>query len=503
MIQVEMLIILDGFGYRKEKDGNAIANANMKTWKMLQKKYPHTLLRASGSAVGLPDGFMGNSEVGHTCIGAGRVVRTSFCKLHDSIDDKTFFKNKLLIEKFKILKEKNKSLHLMGLLSDSGVHAHIDHLFALIRLAKQEGLKKVFIHAFLDGRDTPPKSAKKYLQLLQSVCEKEKCGKIGSVHGRFYAMDRDENWDRIKKSYDVLCGKTESKNGVRSWSDVIEDNYKKNITDEFIEPTLLIKDGIVSKDDGIVFYNFRPDRAWQITKSFLENNKLSFFISTTRYKKEFEKFNNDVLFERMEIKNTLLDVIAKKKPVFTIAETEKYAHVTYFFRGKVEKKLSNETRVLVPSKKVKSYVDHPEMSAPEITKKIIESLKTKKSCFYLVNFANCDMVGHSGDFDATVKACQCLDEQLAILYKEVVEKLGGTIFLTGDHGNAEENKTSHTTNPVPFIVINKSLEGEHRLFENQDFSVRYGVSQVAPTILKYIGLEIPEEMEKESIDFLM
>lgn len=496
-----MLLIFDGFGYRHETAGNAIAAAKMPTWKSILKKYPHTLLQASGRAVGLPDGFMGNSEVGHLCIGAGRVIKTLLCKFNDSIHDGTFFKNQVLRDAFSELVKKDAALHLIGLLSDAGVHSHEDHFFAIIKLAKQVGVKKIYIHPFLDGRDTPPQSAKIYLDRLQK--KMGDAGKIASIHGRFYAMDRDKNWDRTQKSYDVICGKAEVKAG-KSWEVVVDESYKNGIYDEFIEPTLLEPEGVVRDDDLVFFVNFRPDRAKQLTSCFLSDNKK--LISTVRYDASFE---NGILFEDEEIKNTLLDEIAHQsdKTVFIIAETEKYAHVTYFFRGKVDREEPNEQRVLVPSKKVKTYVDIPEMSAEQITQKIVESLSALPRDFYLVNYANCDMVGHSGDFDAVVKACECLDKQLAILHEEVVEKRGGTIFLTGDHGNAEEmdkkTQTSHTTNPVPFVVIGNNIENisvvEGEAFPDGgfDFVPRHGLSYISPTILRFLGLSVPVQMKEK------
>ena len=513
MIQKEngtptMLLILDGFGYRKEKGGNAIVAANMPNWQNLVKNYPNLLLKASGKAVGLLEGYMGNSEVGHTCMGSGRIVKTVLVKFHEAIENKTFFKNKLLIKNFEILKKESKSLHLMGLLSDAGVHSHQSHLYALIHLAKQVGLQKVFIHAFLDGRDTPAKSASIFLEKLENLCEKLNCGKIATLSGRFYAMDRDNNWDRTQVCYNILTKK--QNNPEQTWQQVLQNSYKNNITDEFLEPIQLIKNGTIQKNDGVFFFNFRLDRARQLTESFINpefnhfpvknlnptNNTLSFFITTTRYKKEFQKFSNDILFKKEKIKHTLLDKISEQtnKKVFVIAETEKYAHVTYFFRGVVEKRLPNEKYTLIPSIKVKNYVDHPEMSAKKITDEILQSLQTDPAYFYLVNYANPDMVGHSGNFDATIKACECVDKQLGKLYKQIIEKMNGTIFITGDHGNAEETKTSHTQNPVVFMVVNKNLKHpkENVEYEKPEF----GLSNIAPTILKYLGLKVPEEMDK-------
>ncbi|MBU1008064.1 2,3-bisphosphoglycerate-independent phosphoglycerate mutase [Candidatus Dependentiae bacterium] len=520
-VRPTMLLIFDGFGYREERGGNAIAHAAMPTWDMLQRRYPHELLKASGRAVGLPDGFMGNSEVGHMTIGAGRPIMTPLCKFHDSIDNKTFFKNKLLIEKFTQLKETGHALHLLGLLSDAGVHSHDRHIHELLRLAKMVGVKKTFIHAFLDGRDTPPKSAQLYLDRLQKHCDQANYGAIASLHGRFYAMDRDNNWDRVQKSYEVLCGTCHRCFGVgdnidsRMWQEVIHDCYSRGVYDEFIEPVLLSSEDTIREGDGLFFTNFRPDRMRQLTECFLDpsfnkfascgltatNGKLAFVFSTTRYSKSFENFTNTVLFEDEVITPTLLDLITKK--IFIIAETEKYAHVTYFFRGKVDIELALETRVLIPSIKARTYINHPDMSAYEITARIIESLRVDPAYFYLVNYANCDMVGHSGDFEATVKACECLDKQLKVLYEEVVEKLGGTIFLVSDHGNAEEMidlttgrpKTAHTCNPVPFVTICKSLVGDYKKFDQGNFETIHGLSIVSPTILRHLGLRVPEVMK--------
>lgn len=529
MFQVEnsaptMLLIFDGFGYRKELAGNAIAQADMKTWRELLENYPSTFLSASGSAVGLPGNLMGNSEVGHLCIGAGRVLRTPLCKFHEIIDNKSFFSHEHVIKKFEKLKETSGALHLLGLASDAGVHSHEKHMYALIELAKQVGIEKVFLHVFLDGRDTLPKSAEKYLQKLESFCEKNKIGKIASIHGRFYAMDRDDNWDRIQKSYNIICGLSSPAGENRtpensSWRELLQKHYEQNQTEEFFEPKLLCGNGFVKQGDGMFFFNFRPDRAHLLASAFLDpefqefktcdlsvqNKTLEFVFSTTRYRENFKKYNNDVLFEDDDVCNTLLDVISeqtKNNKVFIIAETEKYAHVTYFFRGKRDVQLDNETRVLIPSKKVKSYVETPEMSAPEITQKIVNSLKNNPADFYLANYANCDMVGHSGDFQATVQAALCLDEQLKILIEEIVEKRGGTIFITSDHGNAEEMldiksggvKTSHAINPVPFVIVNKKLKNKVDILSQE----KRGVACVAPTILRALGLKVPEEMEPDA-----
>jgi len=508
-----MLVILDGFGYSKNQKGNAIAHANMPNWNNWLKKYPNRLLKASGEAVGLLPNYMGNSEVGHFTMGSGRITQNPLVKFHKIIEDESFFENEILIKSFEKLKEKNKSLHLMGLLSDSGVHSHTKHLFAFLKLAKQIGLKQVYIHAFLDGRDTPPKSAATYLKQLEEECKKLEIGEIASIHGRYFAMDRDNNWERIQESYKILTTPPTEQFVTKTWQEVLENSYKKNETDEFVSPTLLIKDGILQPEDGMVFYNFRPDRARQLSECFLSPDfnrfkrenfiPLTFFISTTRYKDEFTAFDNIVLFENKEIKNTFFDVLEQnKKTFFIIAETEKYAHVTYFFRGMVDKKFKYETRVLIPSIKAKNYIENPQMSAQKITDKVLNSLQTNPNNFYLINYANPDMVGHSANFKATVKACEFLDKQLKQLYDEIVEKQNGTIFITADHGNAEEMldengnpKSSHTCNPVPFIIISKQNNQSLKLSVNPNL----GISNIAPTILKFMNLNIPKEMNKKTI----
>ena len=502
-----MLIILDGFGISKQKKGNAIMAAKMPTWNQLLKNYPHTTLKASGTSVGLLPGYIGNSEVEHTTIGAGKIVKTVLKKFHESIDNGTIFQNKILLNNLKKIKKDN-ALHLIGLLSDGGVHSHEKHLYALLKLAKKLKIKNVFIHPFLDGRDVAPKSAAKYLKRLDKICKELKCGQIATIHGRFYAMDRDNNWDRTKISYNILT-KQKEKIEFSSWKEALKNSYAKNITDEFFYPTRLLENGFIKKNDGIIFFNFRPDRARQLTESFIDPNfkhfktqklNLKFFITTTRYKEEFKKLKNDILFEKEVIKNTLLDQI--KKDIFVIAETEKYAHVTYFFKGRNEKQSKNETRILIPSIKTKNYINNPEMSAAKITQQIIKSLKTKPAFFYLVNYANPDMVGHSGNFKATVKACEFLDKQLKKLYEIIVEKMDGTMFIISDHGNAEEmidiknNKpiTAHTKNPIPFVFVNKKFKNK-----NLKLKKNMGLCNVAPTILKFLDLKIPGQMEQKTI----
>ena len=611
-----MLVILDGFGYTHNSLGNAVAQAKMPFWNRLTQNYPHTLLRAAGEDVGLLPGYIGNSEVGHLTIGSGRIVESILKKFHDEISNGKFFENKMLINNFnRLLSKTNEpnqpardacppepgegwklvdasaeatserrlepspmgrraALHLIGLLSDGGVHSHESHLYAFLKLAKILGLKNVFIHTILDGRDVAPKSAAIYLNKLESECKKLGCGKIASVSGRFYAMDRDGNWDRTKQCYDMLVGANiaisdnnrfllnygvsptgdgstssprarllngarpepvegcefqESSNTTTTWQTVIDQAYAQGITDEFIKPTLIELNGFIQSGDGIVFFNFRPDRARQLSECFINpnfgkfstkdlygknlcstNHELAFFITTTRYNEDFAKFNNDVLFEREKITNTLLDVFAQQKnppKVFIIAETEKYAHVTYFFHGMQDYQAPNETRVLIQSIKTQNYINYPEMCANDITATVLNSLKTDPADFYLINYANADMVGHSGDFDATIKACECLDKQLEQLYEVFVEKMKGTMFITADHGNAEEKidaatgspLTAHTQNPVPFIFVNKKMQSKQNA--TWPSKPKFGIANIAPTILNFVGLDIPKEMVKQKIEF--
>jgi len=512
------LVILDGFGYKKESHGNAIKHAHMPFWHRLCCHYTTALLQASGDSVGLPKGFMGNSEVGHLTLGAGRVIPSVLKKFQDAIDNHSIASNPVLLKNFETLKKSGGHLHFMGLLSDAGVHAHIKHLEALLSVAAAQGIEKIYIHVFLDGRDTMPQSAAIYLEMLQSFIVKH-CPQaiIASLHGRFYAMDRDKNWDRTQKSYDVLCGQVKHEAHI-SWQEALHESYISGVTDEFVIPILLDSDAIIKSGDGVIFYNLRPDRAAQLTEAFINplfahfhNNicsdtSISFFTTTTRYKEEFRAYANDILFEREFVQETLLDVIAAQKKeasVFIIAETEKYAHVTYFFRGMHDIQLPHEQRILIPSIKVKNYIEHPEMCASHITDAVLKSLNDNQAFFYLINYANADMVGHSGDFDATKKACEVLDIQLKMLYDTLVERIGGTMIITSDHGNAEqkldENNnilTSHTNNPVPFVLVGKGFKKENGCEFSQ---ITHGLCHVAPTILKIMGLSIPSVMCKETI----
>lgn len=502
-MQPTVLVILDGFGYRKEKKYNAIYHANTPHLDHWFAEYPHAILAASGKSVGLLKGYIGNSEVGHLTIGAGRVIPQPVRIISEAIDSGTFFTNSLLIESLKKLKKNNRAVHIIGLLSDAGVHAHEKHIQAFVQAAVQQSIKTIVVHAILDGRDTPPRSAHYYLQRLTDFLTKVGHGVIGSVHGRFYAMDRDKHWQRIEKSYRVLTEMQPLQ--YNSWQEIVAESYAHNITDEFVVPAQLAPGHIIKNGDGVIFCNFRPDRARQLTASFVDSQfnhfptrklDLAFFITPTLYDK---KLNTTVFFPTEQVKNTLKEVLAKEgKTIFSIAETEKYAHVTYFFNGGKEEILSGEIRVLIPSLAIKNYVTHPEMSASTITVKVLTSLQTDPKDFYLINYANADMVAHSGNFEATVKAVSCLDKELALLYAQVVKKMDGTLYIMADHGNAEDMydevsqqpRTAHTTNSVPFIMVRKNLAGISQELPLQQ------LADVAPFVLRNMGLAIPPEMDK-------
>lgn len=478
-----ILIILDGFGYRKEKKYNAIAQAHTPHIDHLLATYPHTLLKASGTAVGLQPNDIGNSEVGHLTIGAGTVVPQPATTIHAAIDDGSFFTNPTLVKKLIELKKTGGTLHVMGLLSDAGVHAHEKHLYSFLKAAQEHGIKNIVVHAFLDGRDTPPQSAQTYLEKLDDYIQHHPGITLGSVTGRFYAMDRDNNWERTDATLQTLT-KPQTKE-KKSWQHVLEQNYAQEIFDEFIPPTQLDYNSTINAADGIIFYNFRPDRARQLTQRLLDL-PLTFFITPVSYN---DGLKTDNLFDKPKVTNTLLDVLHKNnKSVFVIAETEKYAHVTYFFSGGREQPLPNETRVLIPSIPAKNYIDKPCMSAQEITEAVLESLCNNPKDFYLINYANADMVGHSGNLKATIKAIECLDEQLALIHQQVVEKMNGTLYITADHGNAElmfdeqsgQPQTAHTTSPVYFMMIQKEQTVQQLELKQ--------LADIAPFVLNNMGL---------------
>ncbi len=496
------LIILDGFGYRKEKEYNAIAQAQTPHLDGWFAHYPHTLLNASGTAVGLPDAVIGNSEVGHITIGTGRIIEQPITILNNAIADRSFFKNPTLVHALTTLRKTGNALHIMGLLSDGNVHSEARNLYAFIDAAHQHGIKYLYIHPFLDGRDAPPKSARTYLDQLDNALTAFEYGSIGSIHGRFYAMDRDNHWDRTQKSYNVL---TENQDyPPRPWQDVLESQYAQGITDEFIVPTQIDPTSTIQKGDGVIFFNVRPDRARQITACFVDPHFNHFPVkklNLTCFVTPVDFGNNlktNGMYPHTSAKNTLKDVLAHNgKTIFSIAETEKYAHVTYFFNDGREEAERHETRVIIPSLPTQNYLDNPQMSAPQITHAVLESLTTNPGDFYLINYANADMVGHSGDLQATIRAVECLDEQLSKLYEVIVKKMHGTMYITADHGNAEDKydpiskqpRTAHTANPVPFLMIQDGLQPDTKLPLTQ-------LSDVAPWILENMGLSVPEDMGK-------
>ncbi|HJM68509.1 MAG TPA: 2,3-bisphosphoglycerate-independent phosphoglycerate mutase [Candidatus Babeliales bacterium] len=457
------LIILDGYGYAKNSQYNAVTQANTPYLHKWIKEYPHAILKASGSAVGLADGIMGNSEVGHMAIGTGQVQDQPLVILNEMIQSGELNSNQLLIDSYNTLNNTDNALQIIGLLSDAGVHAHIDHMIAFVNNARAKGVKKIYVHAILDGRDTPPKSAFGYLEKLESALRNH--ATLASIHGRFFAMDRDNNWERTAESMEILLSNTDE---VKTWQSQLNQDYSHNITDEFIPPTLLDPQGTIKSGDGVIFCNVRPDRARQLTKQILDTVDLSFFITPVAYD---QKLQTITLIEKTKTDNPLLErLIDKGLSIFSIAETEKYAHITYFFSGGREDKYDEEVRVLIPSIKVKSYADTPCMSAVEITDMVLDSLESNPKDFYLINYANADMVGHSGNFEATKKALECVDEQLGRLYHEIVEQNDGTMYITSDHGNAEvmynekaqQPATAHTANPVPFIMIQKNIDQEDK-----------------------------------------
>ncbi len=496
------LLIMDGFAYNPDDYGNAIRSA--KTPRIHEfAKGPRTLLNASGLAVGLPDGQMGNSEVGHTNIGAGRIVYQMLVKITKDIEDGPFFENPELSAAMDACKEKGTALHLMGLVSPGGVHSHMKHLYALLEMAKRKGLEKVYVHAFLDGRDEPPASGAGYMKETVAKMEEIGIGKIATISGRYYAMDRDNAWDRVEKAYAAMV----YAEGIQTDKDpvgAIEDSYANGVTDEFMLPTVLDKEGMVHQDDSMIFFNFRPDRARQLTRTFADPD----FDRFTRKKGYFPvKFvcmvqydasmpNVTVAYPPADLKMTFGEYVSKcGKTQLHIAETQKYAHVTFFFNGGVEEPYPGEDRILVQSPDVPTFDLKPEMSAYEITDKVVEAIKSDKYDTIILNFANCDMVGHTGVFEAAVAAVEAVDTCVGKVVDAILEQ-GGVAFITADHGNADRMYepdgspfTAHTTNPVPFIVA------------GMDRPLRDGgvLADIAPTMLEAMELEQPEEMTGKSL----
>ncbi|MCX7657353.1 MAG: 2,3-bisphosphoglycerate-independent phosphoglycerate mutase [Oscillospiraceae bacterium] len=496
------LIIMDGFGINNSDYGNAISAAKTPNLDKIFKTCPMTQIGASGMDVGLPDGQMGNSEVGHTNIGAGRIVYQELTRITKSIRDGDFFSKDAFKNAVANCKKNGSALHFMGLLSDGGVHSHNEHLYGLLELAKKEGLSKVYVHCFMDGRDVPPTSGKDFIIQLQNKIAEIGVGKIASVMGRYYAMDRDNRWDRVEKAYSAMV----YGEGVYNENpvDMMEKSYAENVTDEFIVPGVCCKDGRICANDSVVFFNFRPDRAREITRTFVDDSFGGFdrkngrfplyFVCMTQY--DVTMPNVEVAFKPEGLTNTFGEYISKNGLTqLRIAETEKYAHVTFFFNGGVEAPFENEDRALINSPKVPTYDLQPEMSAYLVTDEVVKRIESGKYDVIILNYANCDMVGHTGVFDAAVKAVEAVDACIGRTVDAVLSK-GGAAIITADHGNADKMYeddgspfTAHTTNPVPFVVVGLDCE------------LRQGgvLADIAPTMLKMLGLPQPPEMTGTSI----
>ncbi|MDR2043015.1 MAG: 2,3-bisphosphoglycerate-independent phosphoglycerate mutase [Clostridium sp.] len=503
-----VLMILDGFGLNERIQGNAAAEANTPVLDKLMTEYPFVRGNASGIAVGLPEGQMGNSEVGHLNMGAGRIVYQELTRITKAIQDGDFFENPALLGAAENCKEKNSALHLMGLLSDGGVHSHITHVYGLLELARRNGLQKVFVHCFLDGRDTPPSSGKEYAQALEDEMARLGVGKIATVAGRYYAMDRDNNWNRVELAYRALTKGEglEAPSGVEG----IQASYDRGETDEFVKPTVVTKDGApvatIQDGDSVVFFNFRPDRAREITRAFCDD-ELKGFDRGARKQLTYVCFSDydptiihkEVAFEKVSVTNTFGEWLAANHLTQArIAETEKYAHVTFFFNGGIEKPNEGEDRILVNSPKVATYDLKPEMSAYEVCDKLTEAIRSGKYDVIIINFANPDMVGHTGVEEAAVKAVETVDECVGKTVEAVLET-GGVLFLCADHGNVEqlidyetgEPFTAHTTNQVPFILVNY----------DPAYTLREGgcLADIVPTLIQVMGREQPAEMTGKSL----
>ena len=503
-----VLMILDGYGLNDRVEGNAIKQANTPVMDKLMAEYPYVKGLASGMAVGLPEGQMGNSEVGHLNMGAGRIVYQELTRITKEIQDGDFFKNEALLHAVKNAKENGSALHLFGLLSDGGVHSHITHLFGLLELAKKEGLEKVYVHCFLDGRDTPPQSGKGYVQEITDKLAELGVGKIATVMGRYYAMDRDNRWDRVERAYNAITKGL----GVSAESGVaaVQNSYNNGKNDEFVEPAVVMENGkpvaTVQDGDSVIFFNFRPDRAREITRAFCcddfdgfarEKRIQTTYVCFTDYDETIP--NKEVAFHKVAITNTFGEFLAAHGlKQARIAETEKYAHVTFFFNGGVEEPNEGEDRILVKSPKVATYDLKPEMSAPEVCEKLVGAIKSQKYDVIIINFANPDMVGHTGVQKAAIQAIEVVDGCVGKAV-DAIKEVNGQLFICADHGNAEQlidyetgaPFTAHTTNPVPFILVNA----------DPSYTLREGgcLADIAPTLIELMGMEQPKEMTGKSL----
>ena len=498
------LIVIDGWGHSAAREGNAIALAATPFYDELSEKYPSTLLEAHGSRVGLPAGVMGNSEVGHLNIGSGRVIRMDVSLVDHEIETGEFFRNATLTHAMERARNHRQALHLMGLISDGQVHSSLTHLYALLKMAKDHGLERVYVHCFLDGRDTPPASGANYISQLQRKIDEIGCGEIATIVGRYYAMDRDKRWERTERAYDLLAKAI----GERATDPItaIKQSYERGVTDEFVEPIAMVRSegspvATINSDDSVIFFNFRPDRARQLTRA-LALDQFSEFPVSDRPRVEFvcftmydNTFNLPVAFPPRVHRNVLAEVFGKVcVRNYRLAETEKYAHVTYFFNGGVEQEYPCERRLLVPSPKIATYDLEPEMSAFKVTDKLLRAIDEGDTDVFVINFANPDMVGHTGKLDKTIEACQYVDTCLGWITKRM-RSAGGITLITADHGNAEQMidpltgnpHTAHTTNPVPFHLIDEGSTGA---------KLRSGsaLEDVAPTMLGLLGIEQPEDM---------
>ncbi|WP_099159934.1 2,3-bisphosphoglycerate-independent phosphoglycerate mutase [Virgibacillus ndiopensis] len=501
------LIILDGFGIRDEVMGNAVKQANTPNLDRYWNKYPHNQLQASGEAVGLPEGQMGNSEVGHLNIGAGRIVYQSLTRVNLSIKEGDFFEKDAFIKSMQHAKKHDKALHIFGLLSDGGVHSHINHLFALLKLAKENELEKVYVHAFLDGRDVGPQTAKEFIKQTQDKMNEYGVGKFATISGRYYSMDRDKRWDRVKKAYDAMVyGDGPS---YQDPIDLVEDSYENGIYDEFVIPSVITDqngnpNATIEDEDSIIFYNFRPDRAIQISRTFANDDFRDFdrgngvpknldFVMLTNFSESVDGY---VAYEPVNLDNTVGEVLSQNKMnQLRIAETEKYPHVTFFMSGGREQQFPGEKRILIDSPKVATYDLKPEMSAYDVTDALLKELDSGEQNAILLNFANPDMVGHSGMLKPTIAAIEAVDECLGKVVDKILE-LGGYAIITADHGNSDEvvtlegnPMTAHTTNPVPVVVTKENI------------ALRDGgiLADLSPTLLDLLDIEKPEEMTGKSL----
>ncbi len=499
-----VLVILDGWGFREGLDGNAVRGAETPIMDGLWEAYPHTLLQASGRAVGLPEGQMGNSEVGHLTLGSGRVVPQELVRISDAAENGSLAENQVFVELCQTLRQRDGRLHLIGLCSEGGVHSHTDHLYALLKAAKAQGIP-AFIHAITDGRDTKPREAATTLRKLQAEIAQIGSGIVASVGGRYFAMDRDKRWDRTRKMYEIMTQAVVADG--RSADQVLEDAYAQDLTDEFLPPVRLSEAGQVRSGDGILFFNFRPDRARQLTWAFVDPQFQGFerewipdleFVTMTQYE---EALPVKVMFSPQNLDHLLGQVISEHNlKQLRLAETEKYAHVTYFFNGGIEHPYPGEDRTLVPSPAVATYDQAPEMSAAAVTDRAIAAIEKGEYSLVVLNYANPDMVGHTGNYEATVRALKTVDESMGRLLSATVA-VGGTTLILADHGNAEvmwdeqgNPWTAHTTNPVPFILV----EGEQRKIMGHGADVKLrangSLADVAPTILEILQLPQPAEM---------